>query len=50
MAPKPRTDPFVPGRAISGFPHRPLGMGHAVLTVTDFDAVLPFYVDVLGFR
>lgn len=42
--------PFQPGRAISGFRTGPLGMGHIVLTVTQIDDVLPFYVDLLGFR
>jgi 2,3-dihydroxybiphenyl 1,2-dioxygenase len=43
------TAPFVPGRTISGFRTGALGMGHAVLTVTRLDAVLPFYTGVLGF-
>ena len=42
--------PFSPGRSISGFRTGPLGLGHAVLTVQDINAVMPFYVDVLGFR
>jgi 2,3-dihydroxybiphenyl 1,2-dioxygenase len=41
--------PFVPGRSISGFRTGPLGLGHAVLTVEHIDAVMPFYVDLLGF-
>jgi 2,3-dihydroxybiphenyl 1,2-dioxygenase len=41
--------PFRPGRSISGFRTGPLGLGHAVLTVKDIQAVMPFYVDVLGF-
>src|SRR3982075_4225666 len=41
--------PFSPGRSISGFRTGPLGRGHAVLTVENIDAVMPFYVDVLGF-
>src|ERR1700710_2515323 len=41
--------PFSPGRSISGFRTGPLGIGHAVLTVESIDAVMPFYVDVLGF-
>jgi 2,3-dihydroxybiphenyl 1,2-dioxygenase len=41
--------PFNPGRAISGFRTGPLGLGHAVLTVENIDAVMPFYVDLLGF-
>jgi 2,3-dihydroxybiphenyl 1,2-dioxygenase len=42
--------PFRPGRSISGFRTGPLGVGHAVLTVAKLDAVMPFYVDLLGFR
>jgi 2,3-dihydroxybiphenyl 1,2-dioxygenase len=41
--------PFSPGRSISGFRTGPLGLGHAVLTVESIDAMMPFYVDVLGF-
>jgi 2,3-dihydroxybiphenyl 1,2-dioxygenase len=41
--------PFSPGRSISGFRTGPLGLGHAVLTVKDINAVMAFYVDVLGF-
>jgi 2,3-dihydroxybiphenyl 1,2-dioxygenase len=41
--------PFRPGRSISGFRTGPLGLGHAVLTVQNIDAVMPFYVEVLGF-
>src|ERR1700716_2446966 len=41
--------PFRPGRSISGFRTGPLGLGHAVLTVENIDAVMPFYVEVLGF-
>ena len=44
------SEPFKPGRSISGFRTGPLGMGHAVLTVERLDEVAPFYVDVLGFR
>jgi 2,3-dihydroxybiphenyl 1,2-dioxygenase len=44
------SDPFKPGRSISGFRTGPLGMGHAVLTAERLDAVVPFYTDVLGFR
>src|SRR6202000_2002709 len=42
--------PFKPGRSISGFRTGPLGLGHAVLTVENIDAGMPFYVDLLGFR
>jgi 2,3-dihydroxybiphenyl 1,2-dioxygenase len=41
--------PFSPGRSISGFRTGSLGLGHAVLTVENIDAVMPFYVDLLGF-
>jgi 2,3-dihydroxybiphenyl 1,2-dioxygenase len=44
------TEPFRPGRAISGFRTGPLGMGHVVMNVQRIDQVLPFYQDVLGFR
>jgi 2,3-dihydroxybiphenyl 1,2-dioxygenase len=43
-------DPFVPGRAISGFRTGPLGMGHVVLTATHVEELAAFYRDVLGFR
>jgi 2,3-dihydroxybiphenyl 1,2-dioxygenase len=42
--------PFRPGRDILGFRAGTLGMGHAVLTASDFDASLAFYRDLLGFR
>jgi 2,3-dihydroxybiphenyl 1,2-dioxygenase len=42
-------EPFGPGRSISGFRTGPLGLGHAVLTVKAIHAVMPFYVNVLGF-
>src|SRR5215831_2540847 len=44
------TDPFKPGRSISGFRTGPLGMGHVVLTTERIDDLIPFYTDVLGFR
>jgi 2,3-dihydroxybiphenyl 1,2-dioxygenase len=44
------SEPFVPGRPITGFKTGALGMGHAVLQVKDADALLPFYRDVLGFH
>ena len=43
-------EPFVPGRAISGFRTGPLGMGHVVLTATNVEELAAFYRDVLGFR
>ena len=42
--------PFLPGRSISGFRTGPLGLGHAVLTVENIDAMTPFYVELLGFQ
>ena len=44
------TDPFTPGRSISGFRTGPLGMGHVVLNVEKIDTLLPFYTGVLGFH
>ena len=44
------SDPFKPGRPISGFRTGSVGMGHAVLHVNDADLLLPFYRDLLGFR
>jgi 2,3-dihydroxybiphenyl 1,2-dioxygenase len=43
-------DPFRPGRSVSGFRTGPLGMGHIVITTERIDDLIPFYVDVLGFR
>ncbi|MBN8986626.1 MAG: VOC family protein [Rhizobiales bacterium] len=44
------SDPFLPGRPISGFVTGPLGMGHAVLHVKDINEMMPFYRDLLDFR
>jgi 2,3-dihydroxybiphenyl 1,2-dioxygenase len=44
------SDPFRPGRAISGFRTGPLGMGHAVMHVSNVARLKPFYCDLLGFR
>jgi len=44
------SNPFVPGRCISGFRTGPLGLGHVVLQVESVDAMLAFYRDVLGFH
>ncbi len=44
------SEPFRPGRTISGFRTGALGMGHIVLTVERVDDLLGFYRDVLGFR
>jgi 2,3-dihydroxybiphenyl 1,2-dioxygenase len=44
------SDPFQPGRSISGFRTGPLGMGHAVFHVKNIDDLFGFYHDVLGFR
>lgn len=48
--PQITSDPFEPGRSISGFKTGAMGMGHAVLKVNDVDRLLPFYIDLLGFR
>lgn len=48
--PETASDPFKPGRAISGFKTGPYGMGHVVLNVADVDAALAFYRDLLGFK
>jgi 2,3-dihydroxybiphenyl 1,2-dioxygenase len=44
------SDPFRPGRSISGFRTGPLGLGHVVLHVENVEAALAFYRDILGFR
>jgi 2,3-dihydroxybiphenyl 1,2-dioxygenase len=44
------SDPFKPGRPISGFRTGALGMGHAVLHVENTEPLLAFYRDLLGFR
>ncbi len=44
------TNPFKPARPISGFKTGALGMGHVVLHVKDFDSVVPFYKNLLGFK
>jgi 2,3-dihydroxybiphenyl 1,2-dioxygenase len=44
------SEPFKPGRSISGFRTGPLGMGHAVLHVKNINDAVPFYRDVLGFK
>ncbi len=48
--PEIASDPFQPGRSISGFRTGPLGMGHAVMTVERIDDVIPFYQDNFDFR
>ena len=48
--PETTSEPFKPGRSISGFRTGPLGMGHAVLHVKNINDAVPFYRDVLGFR
>lgn len=47
--PEIASDPFVPGRPISGFKTGTLGMGHAVLHVENVEGLLEFYRDLLGF-
>ena len=44
------SDPFKPGRNISGFRTGALGLGHVVMMVDDcIDAAITFYRDILGF-
>src|SRR6202023_2120284 len=40
------TDPFKPGRSISGYRTGPLGMGHAVLTAERLEEVLAFFTGI----
>ena len=44
------TEPFKPGRSISGFRTGVLGMGHAVLTAERLEDVVPFYTEILNFK
>lgn len=48
--PQIASDPFVPGRPISGFRTGSLGMGHVVMNVEAVEPLLPFYRDILGFK
>jgi 2,3-dihydroxybiphenyl 1,2-dioxygenase len=43
------SQPFLPGRTLSGFRTGALGLGHVVLSVADFSAMRAFY-ETLGFR
>src|SRR5262249_19549560 len=47
------SEPFMPGRPISGFRTGPLGLGHVVFnveSVEQIERVMPFYRELLGFR
>ena len=44
------SDPFKPGRNISGFRTGPLGMGHVVMHCESLKEVMPFYQEVLEFK
>src|SRR5262245_46444683 len=44
------SEPFRPGRNISGFRTGPLGMGHVVLHFERIGEAMGFYQDLLGFR
>ena len=44
------SEPFRPGREISGFRTGPLGMGHVLMAVPKIAEALAFYRDLLGFR
>jgi len=48
--PQVASEPFQPGRTLSGFRTGPLGMGHVVLIVADIDQMVAFYNGVLGFK
>ncbi len=48
--PELATDPFLPGRPISGFRTGALGMGHVVLRCKSIDRMIAFYRDTLGFK
>lgn len=50
QGPAVTSDPFRPGRPISGFRTGSFGMGHVVLNVDDVGPLLSFYRDLLGFR
>jgi 2,3-dihydroxybiphenyl 1,2-dioxygenase len=43
------TDPFQPGRNMSGFRTGALGLGHIVMTVDNVKPVADFYENILGF-
>ena len=43
------SEPFVPGKPISGFRTGALGMGHVVLRVKNIKPMIAFYQDTLGF-
>jgi 2,3-dihydroxybiphenyl 1,2-dioxygenase len=47
--PEVASEPFRPGRNISGFRIGPLGLGHVVMTAERIDAAVGFYRGVLGF-
>jgi 2,3-dihydroxybiphenyl 1,2-dioxygenase len=49
-SPEVATDPFIPGRPISGFKTGPYGMGHVVLNVDNIEGAMRFYRDILGFH
>ena len=44
------SNPFKPGRNISGFRTGPLGLGHVVMHVERLDEMMAFYKNVLGFH
>jgi 2,3-dihydroxybiphenyl 1,2-dioxygenase len=48
--PHPAGAAFVPGRSISGFRTRSIGLGHVVYSVTDIEVAADFYRNVLGFN
>jgi len=48
--PATTSNPFRPGRSISGFRTGPLGMGHVVLTAERIEEAIAFYANILGFQ
>ena len=50
LNPMVASEPFRPGRAISGFKTGPLGMGHAVIHVRDPGPSVQFYTEILDFN
>lgn len=51
FGPTMRTErPFYPRRPLNGFVTGDQGLGHVILNAQHPDQLLPFYIDVLGFR
>jgi len=50
VGPHVRSDPFIPGRPVTGFNAGSLGAGHVVLRTPDKEKAEQFYVEALGLR